>query len=673
MYTLIIQSRSAKESYDQFYPLLANTLKGGDVKICDWNEDGTNIETAVPELMSAVERKKKWRAVVVQLDLENEQTSNQSVDGNPYHFVHYQALSFHERLRDTVIHKQKDVAPSDIPLVRITQLLAGIPVPAPDFYMDWDKESDGNIKKYSEEEGENESACLNHQIFFEENELETTALKKKVSAWNETYLSHFSPPVEILLVRVRKASVGVRDYEIETKWGAYWETDSSSFRQKNGYALGCRFLVFDVDAHGELSRRSDLFRLWLCVQLLAENRISPSVLQADRLYRIDVKLNELRLASNVQKTANQLSYAQFEIENLLQKTKHVEMPKDKSNVNPKQEVAVNLSPAETAGFSINQELFDLAADSLEKDHKTWSNYTECAHKEWNTVIRSISRALDQSASVMRVRCRLNEKEVYPLTEYEEEDLQDQLDEYYSNILEGQEKLPASDFMIKEELAKQEKEVQKSINRRLDKKRVNRVRFWIMFFVEVSMAYGFFNSGAPFYLGTVTICAAALILLIIWAILKVRFRKFIRTMKAYEKIYYRTLSDIRNSESLFSLFFSHITSHIRGKNYLFILKQQKKHQLDTLEDIERQLKRVEWFQETLQHWCEALQLNIDMDNKNAVQIMANNRHRLHEEDLYRLEISFPRAVEVSSTGTYVSTSYEFIDRLEIEREEVFDRV
>ena len=87
MYTLILQSRSAKESYDQFYPLLANTLKGGEVRVCDWNENGTTIETAVPELMSAVERKKKWRAVVVQLDLENEHTQYQSLEGNPYHFI----------------------------------------------------------------------------------------------------------------------------------------------------------------------------------------------------------------------------------------------------------------------------------------------------------------------------------------------------------------------------------------------------------------------------------------------------------------------------------------------------------------------------------------------------------------------------------------------------------
>ena len=673
MYTLILQSRSAKESYDQFYPLLASTLKGGEVRICDWNENGTTIETAVPELMSAVERKKKWRAVVVQLDLENEHTPYQSVDGNPYHFIQYQTLSYSDMLCDKVIRNQEDVEPSDIPLVRITQLLGGIPLPVPDFRMDLDWENDSIEKSESGGEGENDGVGPRQMVFCQDKEAETDILKKRVEAWNEANLCHFSPPVEILLVRVRKTSVGVRDYEIESKWGAYKEVESSSFRQKNGYALGCRFLVFDVDPHGELAQRSDLFRLWLCVQLLAENRISPSVLQADRLYRINVKLNEQHLASNVQKTADQLSYAQFEVESLLQKSKHIEKPKNKANVNPEQKINVNLAPAETAVFSVNQDLFDLAADSREKDQKIWSDYTASAQKKWNTVIRSISRALDQSARVMRVCCSVNEKDVFPLTEYEEEDLQDQLDQYYTNILEEQEMLPDSDFQIKEELEKQEKEVLKGIHGRLDKKSVKWVRFWTVFLLEASMAYGFFSSGAPYYLGAAAAFAAVLILLIIWAILKVRFSKFIHTMNAYEQIYNRALSNIRNSGDLFSSFFSHIASRIWGRNYLFVLKQQKKHRLDTIEDIERQLKRVEWFHETLQRWCEALQLNIDMDNKNAVQIMANNRHRLHEEDLYRLEIVLPRAVEVSDTGTYVSTSYEFIDKLEIEREEVFDRV
>ena len=53
-------------------------------------------------------------------------------------------------------------------------------------------------------------------------------------------------------------------------------------------------------------------------------------------------------------------------------------------------------------------------------------------------------------------------------------------------------------------------------------------------------------------------------------------------------------------------------------------------------------------------------------------MAESKYHPREENLYQLETCLPRSVEIGHTGSYVRTAYDFIDRMTIEREEVFGR-
>jgi len=664
MYTLILRSRSARQSYDEFYPILANTVQtGGEVRACDWIEDGTTIETAVPELMSLVERKKHWRAVVVQLDLETEKSGYETVDGNPYNFDRYQKHSYQDTIR------QEGVAWSGIPLVRITQMLKGIPEPVPEYSMARDPTANDSEDPERDGEKDPESATSDYIIDHSENISKT---KAAILSWNEQRLSNFSPPEEILLVKARRLFTGVRDYELESRWGEYHETDSSRFRARNGYADSCRFLVFDVDTRGELRRRSDLFRLWLSVQILSENRISPSVLQADRLYRMDVQLEEKNLSDNVQKTSDKLNYAQFEISQHLKEAQAITEPEKKPDIEIEKKIDVELEQTEAATYYISRDRFSLAPENMKEDQRIWREYTDRARRKWTALLRSVSRKLAKAAKNLRSVSDPDPKEVYPLTEYQEEDLRDLLDEHYTRILEEQEKLPANEFDIKDELEKREKDAQRAIKRRLRSVSAVYVWLWPTILVVISMCYGFVEGGPRLYLGAAIAAAALLILLCVRIGLRIRFGSFIRVLKRYEAVYRRALAELSVSDRAFSSFFSRIASRIYGENYLAILTRQREHQMDRIEIIQRQVKRVEWFQETLLRWSEALQLDVDPDNKEAVRIMVENRHRLQEEDLYQLETCRPRSVEVGQTGTYIMSSYAFISGVSIEREEVFDR-
>lgn len=686
MYTVIIQSRTAKESYDEFYPLLANTVyEKSDVKVCEWIEDATTLGTAVPELMNAVERKKQWRAIVVQLDLGDENPGCQTVDGNPFDFLQY-----HEQENKQQLHFQNrilrgDVAWSDIPLVRITQMLKGIPEPVPEFEDDDPEQPKRSGKKTAEgeklAEGEEEGESFGKkpmEFIFDQPEL-IEEKKHKVSEWNEACLTQFAPPAEILLVRARRRINGVQSYEMDNKWGAHWETmNSSRFRWENGYAEGCRFLVFDVDAHGDLRRRSDMFRLWLCVQLLSENRINSNTLQADRLYRMDVTLEEKKLSDNLQNTANQLNFAQYESAKHLKEAqqtveKEEEEEQEKAdNIEIDKTIRVNLDDVDNAGFQLFEDSFPLTPENGVQDRNTWRSYTEHARQQWIKLLRSVSRRLAAAARTLHVVSKPADEEVVPLDEYREEDLRDLLDEYYTRILEEQENLPANEFDLREDLENREKEVRRAIRSRLRTR--SAVRAWGLpsLLIVASMCYGFIAGGSPVWLGIAIGASVLLVALTVRIVLKVRFARFMKTLRGYEGVYLRALLELENGSATYSSFFSKIASRIYGENYLAVLELQRAREDEKNENLQRKIRKVEWFQDTLERWCEALQLDIDMDNREALRAMAENKYHPREENLYQLATGLPRSVEIGHTGTYVRTAYDFIEGMTIEREEVFGR-
>ena len=262
--------------------------------------------------------------------------------------------------------------------------------------------------------------------------------------------------------------------------------------------------------------------------------------------------------------------------------------------------------------------------------------------------------------------------MFPLDEYQEEDLRDRLDEHYTRILEEQEKLPASEFDLKEDLEKRDKEVGKAIRGRLRTR--SAVLAWLLpsLLIAASMCYGFISGGSPLWLGIAIGAAVLLFALVVWIVLRIRFGGFIRTLRDYEDVYLQALLALGSGSSTYSSFFSRIASRIYGENYLTVLELQRERELAKNENLQRKIRKVEWFQETLERWCEALQLDVDMDNREAVRAMAESKYHPREENLYQLETCLPRSVEIGHTGSYVRTAYDFIDRMTIEREEVFGR-
>ena len=86
-YSVIIQNQKTMEEFGRFRPLYAESLNENRIGVCKWNEAGTTIDTALPELRSLTDDKENWRAIIVRYIDETPMRTYESVRGNPYDFI----------------------------------------------------------------------------------------------------------------------------------------------------------------------------------------------------------------------------------------------------------------------------------------------------------------------------------------------------------------------------------------------------------------------------------------------------------------------------------------------------------------------------------------------------------------------------------------------------------
>ena len=65
MHTVIIANEKMTQLFRDYKNLFVPFLKDGEISFCDWNEEGPDLETALPDLAKATEGDHNWRAIVL--------------------------------------------------------------------------------------------------------------------------------------------------------------------------------------------------------------------------------------------------------------------------------------------------------------------------------------------------------------------------------------------------------------------------------------------------------------------------------------------------------------------------------------------------------------------------------------------------------------------------------
>ena len=724
MYTVLILSRNAMDSYHEYEPIMSIYDKSDAIGVCTWYESANTIDTAVPELSSLIHRHKQWRAIVIQTELAEREDRYAIRDNNPFDYMDGENADGENKAKpypflDTEFVDGKSVEvirPSKFPMVLISQLLGGIPASSPEFEKklmqvtvdehgkeaytevierDADEEETDEEEaageepaddEYEEETDDPEKEAKNPErrqiterlfITQKQNNDELREYKRLCDAWSQQYACAGSPPSEIILIRRRKISyIGVEN-RVQTDWGGFMEIQSSQFWHRMGYPNLCRFLTFDVDIRGQLTEQGDMFRFWNAVLLLSGNQINADILQPYRLYRVDVKMNQEKLQQSIQTAVNRLNYAQYRVDQVSaaqQQTDEEPSPgKDQEALTIDVPVELNLTDAISRGYIPAPRRFAPLPKSKAVDQADWEAYTAEAAKAWNDEQIAVKRVIGKTAKGMRKATDIDESDVRPLTEYEKEDLIDYLDEYYFTILKEQETLPVlRKKYISDVLGPADREVRQHIDRRFGAKRL--ILLFTVFLLSIGAAMGcaFYQLSSPWYIplayifGTVLICLGSMRVCI-----RLKRRKLQKKAKAYYALYMQVQDELKASGENLASFLGHVGTSMRGKSYLFALDSLEKKQQEVIDATNRRTKTLSRFQDVLVKWCDALHLSVDFDDRNAMEEMIDSRYSIDFDLLSTLDVSRDHKVKINKTGTTVKGIYDFVEYLLIEREGIYD--
>ena len=643
MYSVLIQNQKTMELFEKYHPLFLHALNEEKIGVCQWFESGTNIETAVPELYNRVSAKEEWRALIVRLEDEAPMSAFETCPDNPYDFL--ENLSEDTRMRE-----------SNIPLIRLTHMLGGLPSPNVAF--------DSEIVRE-----ENKTPRMVYVPTVSEGD------KEEYERLSEKYHFEGTPPSEIILVSLAYKKE-TRVENVSSVWAHHKEIESSEFWKRNGYPSICRFCFYEMQRQGPVQEMADLFNVWSCVLLLATNNIEPSTLQAYKLHRLQVEIDRDKMTENVEVTAGKvisaIDYITKSIQReLAQRINEKTVMPDYALTVP---VVVDLPGKKD--FGINTEEFKLTSRTATADVENWSARSKIAQQAVKDSQISAERALDRSADRMREYCSYSPEEIIALDAYQVEDLNASLRELREKFFERRTEFSEKNEKVLDKREELEESITERLISRLTRRQAVLTAIVCMLGSLLTLIPGVVLLSTE-RMGSWTGIAVAAMLCIAGPVAMLLVLLFQRSKLRNELTEYNStvsalvLRVAENSER-YSEYLSILASYAHGKSYLDELG--KKHFLkdESLYHKRRHIAALNVFLADLKEWTIAFHLPINVESADIQEDLSlDTGIAPYVNPLYTFDNVGSWPVDVNSSGDVIESPFAFINKIRIEREELYD--
>lgn len=242
MHTVIILNKQSSDLLKDFRFLYKPFVDEGTISFCDWNEAGTDLKSAVPDIYKCIKGKPDWRAIVLNTDSMAVHTSGPVADEkNPFDFPG-------ETVNDTEIPRE-----SNVPMIRLSHMLCGYPAATvKNFEKGFEYYDEKTLKRVRVRESElteDEVYQLSRRyrdrlkpIYLDVPVSEE--VKKAQDELNEKYGFSDNRPQELIFIATRKHK---KDEEhIYESWKTQFEMESSNFSSRNKYPNNCRFICSSI-------------------------------------------------------------------------------------------------------------------------------------------------------------------------------------------------------------------------------------------------------------------------------------------------------------------------------------------------------------------------------------------------------------------------------------------
>lgn len=618
-------------------------INSGRVGVCKWSESGTTIDTAIPEIRSLTDDKKEWRAIIVRYLDDNCMADFQSDVRNPYDFT------VNKNANNTV-------GESPIPLVRLTQMLGGVPP----------------LEVQFKPEIVREPHKAPRTVY---TPIEDTRKERAHRELTAKYAFDGKRPSSILVISVRDKSYQAQS--VGRSWLVHKESDSSEFWKRNHFPSICRFMVYDIEKQGPIQKEADDFGFWYSVMLMAINEWDSSTIQAYRLYTLGVSMNPEAMSESFQMLADRLRDAKHSIERSIKREIEGQVCAEMRLPEYRLEIPVSLKLPKGDICMVKQSSFRLLSEGAATDTAIWQKAQRTAEKKLADSIRLADRSLDQTADKMRTKCTFSVDEVLPLSKYQMEDMKRETDEIYQQIVHIQGNLPKEDVSADAELRNAAHSVKRSLVGRVLKRPAILAVGLATLLVLASATPAFATlliekSGSMTTLLHVLgggIAAIAVVALLVLFFQKAQLNLLVtRYNNCLKNVYNKLVKNAGN----YSLYMSAIASYSRGRSYLELSNRKKHASNSTHYSKYKHIKAIDALLRKLKMWSKAYHLEVDFTTKRSeIWLDIDTTIDPSENKLYSLATGDTYTVAINHSGMSMYSLYPFARQIAIIREELYE--
>lgn len=667
MFTVVIAEKEHIDSIQEYSTFLKPFIDDAHVEFCEWRPEEDTLADSVPHLVETVARQRDWRAVVLcdERGMERKNPFDRvefeppvftPLDSEDEEKVKEHRQQYLERLKQAKFRAFEQAAQQ--PLTRLmTRLCAGPLV------------TRGKNKAASEDPDFAEYLAESAR---------KRELREQIIAGEKPGISL---PAEVLCVARR--TYAQQEYDINTSWVPHEDIQYSRFYDWNLYFDKMRYLIFDILPRDNQNYEFDTIRFLYAVMILANNDTPPGVLRPNRVFCLNCENNEealVRLMSLYDaKLARTGSVLTGKINEIRNAEKERLSDRDAkmifcSNIN----VPVTISQeVDRGGLYAKPEALGLSTDCpKDNEYSEWDSTYQNSRKTLHRLLKQPRRALKSAAADMRRMNHVDLNRAGMLNEFQAEDVEEYTGEEELNMVSVDTPNLFDAEHYEEEMAEHCKTIHRKIETRMTRKTTVALGAAVLGLYLAGFLPLLFNnlSDAENILWALIITGAAVALLAVAGFVCLLFlRGSLRELyRDFNRLMHGIDEEIDGSLALFSRYLSHACNVMRGFSVLNFLARSEDPDTMRARVLEKHLSDIRRTREELREiFGRYVSDSADIDPNKV--------------DAYRYDFSravdFPypvpysegmkRQIEFMQPGNTVQVPVDFVKRVTVRREELYD--
>lgn len=417
MFTVVVAEQEFLDTVNEYEPYLRPLLNCPEMKLCRWNPAETELADAVPELESVVSRQNRWRLIVVcdESGLHRKNPFFAVPFERPEQGVDEPLEEYLPRLK-TAKFAAFDEAVKQ-PLTRLMTWLCEDPLISGSRF---------NPEHFLTAEGAEDYIMRREKLLYNEYMDEAERKQEIRDKLRDGRKADIMLPSEILCIARRTASED--GFDIRTAWNANEESRYSSFSDWNLYYDKMRYLVFDILPKSHKSYGFDRLRFLLSLMLVAGNPMPADALQPNQVYALRCDTNEDALRTAVSYYDAKMSITQDVLRERIGDIRGRERlhftDREAATlfcVNKPINVTIP-AEADTEGMIVENVTAGLSTDCPKDEETEWSYGYELSKAGFKRYVRQPRRGVKRAAQTMLERNNVDLTKVEGLNEFQFEDI-----------------------------------------------------------------------------------------------------------------------------------------------------------------------------------------------------------------------------------------------------------